>query len=155
MRQQKQIQTEVKNTQQKLERADILINSLKGEKKRWEETLVQLDQQINCLLGDSLYASAFVIYSGAFTATYRQMLGAELQTFLGNFQIQTSQTGKIEVTQILSDNVTLMNYVNQFKLPSDYHSKENAAMMFTSTKYCLLIDPERQAQQFLKNYYRD
>lgn len=28
-------------------------------------------------------------------------------------------------------------------------------MLFTSTKYCLLVDPERQAQQFLKNYYRD
>lgn len=83
------------------------------------------------------------------------MLGGELQTLLRTADIRTSQTGRIEVTQILSDNVTLMNYVNQFKLPSDYHSKENASMMFTSTKYCLVIDPERQAQQFLKNYYRD
>lgn len=83
------------------------------------------------------------------------MLGAELQKLLQNYDIGTSQSGRIEVTTILSDNVTLMNYVNQHKLPSDYHSRENAAMLFTSTKYCLLVDPERQAQQFLKNYYRD
>lgn len=85
MRQQKQIQTEVENTQQKLTRADVLINSLKGEKLRWQDTLVQLDRQINCLLGDSLYAAAFVIYSGAFTAAYRQMLGQELLQLLKNY----------------------------------------------------------------------
>ena len=97
------------------------------------------------MLGDSLYAATFVIYSGAFTAAYRQMLGAELLKLLQTYNIETSKTSKIEVTTILSDNVTLMNYVNQHKLPSDYHSRENAAMLFTSTKYCLLIDPERQA----------
>lgn len=36
-----------------------------------------------------------------------------------------------------------MNYVNQYKLPSDQHSKENAAMLFTTQKFCLLIDPEK------------
>lgn len=51
----------------------------------------------------------------------------------------------LKVTDVLSDQVTLMNYVNQFKLPSDQHSKENAAVMFTTNKFCLCIDPEKQA----------
>lgn len=28
-------------------------------------------------------------------------------------------------------------------------------MMFTTQKYCLLIDPEKQAQGFLKNFYKE
>ena len=28
-------------------------------------------------------------------------------------------------------------------------------MLFTTEKFCLLIDPEKQAQNFLKNYYKE
>lgn len=60
-----------------------------------------------------------------------------------------------KVTDILSDQVTLMSYVNQYGLPSDHHSMENATIMFSSKKYCLMIDPEQQAQQFIKNYFKE
>lgn len=60
---------------------------------------------------------------------------------------------KCDYNAILNDEVTLMDYVNQYKLPSDRHSMENATMLFNSFKYCLLIDPEQQGLTFLKNYY--
>lgn len=61
----------------------------------------------------------------------------------------------LQMTQILSDQVTLMNYINTYKLPSDNHSMQNAVILFNSQKYCLLIDPEQQGFQFIKNYYKD
>ena len=33
--------------------------------------------QIKCLLGDSLFAAAYVIYAGAFTSDFRQRLASE------------------------------------------------------------------------------
>lgn len=148
------IQQEVENTQKKLKRASTLIQSLKGEKTRWIESLKEMDIQINCLLGDSLYASAYVIYAGAFTSDFRQRLASQWTEAIHKLDFSTSKQKPV-VTDILSDQVTLMNYVNQYKLPSDQHSKENASMLFTTQKYCLLIDPEKQAQNFLKLFYKE
>ena len=55
----------------------------------------------------------------------------------------------------MSDQVTLMGYCNQFKLPSDMQSMENAVVLFKSPKFTLCVDPEGQAQNFLKNYYKE
>ena len=98
---------------------------------RWIESLKQMDVQIKCLLGDSLFAAAYVIYAGAFTSDFRQRLSALWVAKIREVGFDTSKQKPL-ATEILSDQVTLMNYVNQYKLPSDQHSKENAAMLFTT-----------------------
>ena len=41
------------------------------------------------------------------------------------------------------------------KLPSDNLSIENALIMFRSRRWPLMIDPQNQANKFIKNLYRE
>lgn len=79
------------NTQKKVERASTLIQSLKGEKTRWIQSLKDMDVQITCLLGDALFASSYVIYAGAFTADFRQRLSEHWLGLIQKLNIKTSQ----------------------------------------------------------------
>lgn len=58
----------------KLERADKIINGLKGEKTRWTSTVERLEKEFGLLIGNSLVAAGMVAYSGAFTAQFRTEL---------------------------------------------------------------------------------
>ncbi|KAH0572596.1 Dynein heavy chain [Spironucleus salmonicida] len=155
--QKEQLSLQVDDTAKRLDRAQTLIVSLSGEQVRWQEQLVELDKSIKHILGDNLFGASAVIYQGAFTSDFRYRISIDWVAKLNELQIPTSteKNGNMKVTDILSDDVTIMNYINQYKLPSDTHSMENSSFMFTSQKYCLLIDPEQQAQQFLKNFYKE
>lgn len=58
----------------KLERAFILVDGLAGEKIRWENTVVLLDGNFECLPGDCLLSTAFISYLGPFVSHYRESL---------------------------------------------------------------------------------
>lgn len=93
-------------------------------------------------LAHALYATSFIIYMGSFTSDFRKTIGNEWMRLLKHYNLYFGDK-EIEFTEVLSDQVTLMNYINQYKLPSDLHSQENAVMLFNSKKYALLIDPEQ------------
>lgn len=48
-----------------------MISGLAGEEGRWTETVKQLGEKKNLLIGDCLVAAGMVAYSGAFTTEYR------------------------------------------------------------------------------------
>lgn len=56
-----------------LERAQLLIGGLGGEKDRWSESATMLGIQYDNLTGDILISSAVVAYLGAFTSSFRQV----------------------------------------------------------------------------------
>mmetsp|Transcript_7765 Transcript_7765/g.7235 ORF Transcript_7765/g.7235 Transcript_7765/m.7235 type:complete len:99 (+) Transcript_7765:104-400(+) len=58
--------------QAKLNRAQILMNSLGNEKSRWESTSDRLLVEKESLLGDMILASAFITYMGPFEGVYRE-----------------------------------------------------------------------------------
>merc|ERR1719359_2384097 len=55
----------------KLERAEMLVTSLAGEKGRWEESLANFDAREGDLVGDCFIAAAFMSYAGPFGSKYR------------------------------------------------------------------------------------
>lgn len=62
-----------------------------------------------------MFASSYVIYAGAFTADFRQRLSEQWLGLIQKLNIKTSQKQSdqlLKVTDVLSDQVTLMNYVN-------------------------------------------
>ena len=67
-----QHRTELEILQQKIDRGDKLISGLSDEKKRWEGTLVILDEQFIYLTGDSLLSAAFMSLQGPFPSDYRE-----------------------------------------------------------------------------------
>lgn len=58
----------------KLSRATQLIESLGGEKARWNEMALSLGVTYNNLIGDVLISSGVVAYLGSFTSKYREVI---------------------------------------------------------------------------------
>ncbi|CAL6082691.1 Dynein_heavy chain [Hexamita inflata] len=145
---------EVEDCSKRLDRAQSLMVSLGGEQSRWTQQLADVTQGMKNTLAKSLFATACVIYQGAFNSEFRKRLTSEWTAILQKHQLSFGEQ-QFQLTDILSDQVTLINYINTFKLPSDVHSQQNAVLLFSSKKYCLLIDPEQQGQQFLRNVYKE
>ena len=140
----------VKVTEIKLTRAGMLIEGLAGEKKNWGRTVSTLDEREKFLIGDVLCAAGQVSYSGPFTSTYRLELldgwKKELKTLgiLGSEQIGVFHTLQ---DPILTRNWTLHG------LPGDTLSIENAIYMHYAKRWPLCIDPQLQANKWIRETY--
>jgi dynein heavy chain len=133
----------------KLDRAGKIIRGLAGEKDRWTLTVAKLTKDYSYLIGNCLVAAGMMAYSGAFTAKFR----AELEEL---WRKQIEENGMIllpdiSMKQLLEDPVETKMW-NAASLPSDNLSIENGIIMFGSRRWPLMIDPQSQANKFIKRY---
>ena len=63
----------------KLGLANRLVNALAASGEQWKNTVAQLKIDAGVLVGDCLFAAAFVTYSGPFTAQFRNELRRRLR----------------------------------------------------------------------------
>ena len=64
-----------KNTcTKRLQNADILSELLGDEGVRWKESVVELNKDIECLVGDTFVSSALISYCSPFTSDFRNKL---------------------------------------------------------------------------------
>lgn len=131
-----------------LVRAEKMIGGLEGEKNRWTDTVAKLTQQQELLVGDSLVAAGMMSYSGPFTAVYREGLESIWRDNIRKLGIK--MTPKITMRQFLGNDVTIRQWAVA-GLPSDNLSIENGIVMFGSRRWPLMIDPQTQANKFIKN----
>ncbi len=137
----------------KLDRAAKLVEGLAGERDRWELGIVKLEAETVNLPGDCVLATAFLSYAGPFSGEYRDEL------------IQRSWLPEIKRLGIpVSGDFSLVDFlaspsdVRQWQiqgLPSDDFSTENGLLITTGRRWPLMVDPQRQANRFIKNLYRD
>ncbi len=57
---------------EKVERSVSLIRNLSSERQRWENSSKDFVNQMACLVGDCLFASAYLTYIGFFDFFYRK-----------------------------------------------------------------------------------
>ncbi|XP_026109897.1 LOW QUALITY PROTEIN: dynein heavy chain 7, axonemal-like [Carassius auratus] len=142
------LENQVELCSKKLERAEQLIGGLGGEKTRWSETACNLGELYNNLTGDILISAAVVAYLGAFTSSFRQRATEEW--------IDMCKTRGIPC----SKNMSLMNSLGEpvkirswtiAGLPSDSFSIDNAIIISNARRWPLMIDPQGQANKWLKN----
>jgi len=133
----------------KLANATKLIEGLGGEKDRWAETVGKLGAEYELLPGDSLIAAGMVSYAGPFTGEYR-----------GDFEklwIKTEDDEKIthkegaNLINVLGDPVIIQQW-SVYGLPNDNLSVENGIVIATARRWPLMIDPQRQANKYIKLY---
>eukprot|EP00924_Labyrinthula_sp_SR-Ha-C_P001265 maker-scaffold_7-snap-gene-19.73-mRNA-1 protein AED:0.01 eAED:0.01 QI:0/0/0/1/1/1/2/0/4142 len=136
----------------RLERAHKLMSGLGGEKARWEETVALLKKQINCLTGDILLSSGSTAYLGPFTSQFRHSLTKDWLKRLADLNIPHS--ADTNIVEILGDPVKIRQW-NVFGLPNDEHSTENGIFMSESRRWPLLVDPQNQANRFIKSMGKD
>ncbi|XP_055917464.1 dynein axonemal heavy chain 7 [Eupeodes corollae] len=148
LRQFKSLQLEHELVTKKLNRAQELISGLGGERTRWLEAARILDETYHTLTGDVLIASGVVAYLGPFTIDFRVSQIRKWVTKCTSFGIVCSQDFQLQ--QVLGDAVEVRAW-NICGLPSDSFSIESAIIMRNSRRWPLMIDPQGQANKWVKN----
>jgi dynein heavy chain len=131
----------------RMENARKLIGLLKDEGIRWEEQLRQLQMDDKNFLGNIFLSTVIISYLSPFTGVYRNIQIELWKNLIIENNIGISSDFSLD--KVLSDPVTIRNW-NIANLPSDTVSIQNGIMLFNNPKYSLLIDPQLQANTWLK-----
>eukprot|EP00960_Hanusia_phi_P026860 746504-Hanusia_phi.AAC.16 len=136
----------------KLDRADRLLGGLGGEKVRWQETVKQIEDSLVNVIGDCIVASGGIAYLGAFTASYREDQESDWRNKLKEYDIPFTEGAGVMKT--LSNPVQIRSWTIS-GLPTDSLSIENAIILSKSMRWCLMIDPQGQANKWIKNMQKE
>ncbi|PBC30449.1 Dynein heavy chain 7, axonemal [Apis cerana cerana] len=142
----------VMDCETKLKRAEDLIGGLGGEYTRWYETAIALGERYHRLMGDIIIASGIVAYLGPFTMPFRIqqiVLWVERCT-----NLQVICTSDFQLRDILGDPALIRSW-NIFGLPNDAFSIDNGIIIKNSRRWPLIIDPQGQANRWIKNMEKE
>ncbi|EFJ31602.1 hypothetical protein SELMODRAFT_86461 [Selaginella moellendorffii] len=142
-----QLESDVQNCQKKLSRAEKLIGGLGGEKARWTSVAEEMGKLYLDLTGDVLVASGYIAYLGAVTLAYRERLLDSWVTMCKEKNIPCSPIFKL--TTVLGNPVAIRDWVID-GLPNDGFSIDNGIIMDNAKRWPLLIDPQGQANKWIK-----
>ncbi|CAK8691447.1 unnamed protein product [Clavelina lepadiformis] len=135
-------------TAARMKRAGKLTAALGDEQVRWQEKVEDYEQQIGNVVGDVFIAAACVAYYGAFTSTYRELLVEGWTKTCKELELPTSEN--LSLVKILGDAYEIRQW-NTEGLPRDTVSTENAIMVTRSRRWPLMIDPQDQANRWIRN----
>jgi dynein heavy chain, axonemal len=148
VKKEKDLSAEIEDCNKKLVRAEKMIGGLEGEKVRWTDTVKTLGEKSSLLVGDCLVAAGMVSYAGPFTASYRLELEEEWRAHIKRLGLK--HTPNINMRNVLGDDVIIRIW-SVAGLPNDNLSIENGIILFKSRRWPLMIDPQTQANKFIKN----
>ncbi|XP_071616680.1 dynein axonemal heavy chain 3 [Heliangelus exortis] len=143
-----ELENNIELCSQKLVRAEQLISGLGGEKERWTEAARLLGIRYTDLVGDVLLSSGTVAYLGAFTVDYRLKCQKQWQDLCIEKNIPCSSDFSLSNT--LGDPVKTRAW-QIAGLPIDSFSVDNGIIVSNSRRWALMIDPQRQANKWVKN----
>lgn len=138
--------------QVQLQNAETLIGGLGGEETRWKETVAQLQTDYANLTGDVLVSAGTISYLGAFTAEFRETLVTSWHEALVRYNVPHSPG--CDIIRTLQDPVKLRSW-QIAGLPTDTVSTQNGIIISRARRWSLLIDPQGQANRFIKNLGKD
>lgn len=151
-KQKENLEYQVDLTGKKLVRASTLIESLGGEKSRWTEFAEELGIQYSRLTGDVLVSAGVVAYLGPFTSVFRQEAVNEWVDRCKQLGIPCSDHPSLNGT--LGDPVQIRKW-NIDGLPTDGFSIDNGIVVFNSRRWPLMIDPQGQANKWVRNMEKE
>ncbi|XP_056381079.1 dynein axonemal heavy chain 1 isoform X2 [Hyla sarda] len=138
--------------EQKLIRADKLITGLADERLRWQDTVLTLENLLVNVTGDLLLCAGFLAYLGPFTGQYRISLFEQWTKQLKDLGVPCTQEPSLIGT--LGDPVKIRSW-QIAGLPNDTLSVENGVITQYSQRWSLFIDPQGQANRWIKNLEKD
>ncbi|XP_041084991.1 dynein heavy chain 3, axonemal-like [Polyodon spathula] len=144
----KDLEDNIELCSQKLVRAEKLIGGLGGEKDRWTEAARLLGIKYTNLTGDVLLSSGMVAYLGAFTVDYR--LECQKQWHILCKQRKVPCSDEFTLSNTLGDPVKIRAW-QIAGLPVDSFSIDNGIIVSNSRRWPLMIDPQGQANKWIKN----
>ncbi|KAI8615245.1 dynein heavy chain and region D6 of dynein motor-domain-containing protein [Chytriomyces sp. MP71] len=142
------LEKQVISVSNQLVRAEKLIGSLGSERDRWTQCAYDLEQKLIAITGDVLVSSGIVAYLGAFTKLYRDECINGWTKTCQEKGIPCSEV--IKLSNILGDAVKIRAW-NLAGLPNDSFSIDNGIVISNARRWPLLIDPQGQANKWIKN----
>jgi dynein axonemal heavy chain len=139
---------EATNLETKLNRAAKLVDGLSGERERWEASIVSYDAALVNLIGDCALAAAFLSYAGAFPSEYRARLVQEAWMPAVKKNLLPHSTD-FDFATFLADPTKVRDW-NIQGLPQDSFSIENGVIVTRARRHSLMIDPQGQANQWIR-----
>jgi dynein heavy chain len=134
----------------KLERANLLLSKLGGEKGSWQNKVAELNAKHATLVGDMLLASAMMAYLGPFPARLRQPLVTSWVDRLQQHGIP--HTPDFHLSRVLGDASQTQRWVLD-GLPSDPFTIENALIVAEAAsvrRFPLLIDTQHVGARWIR-----
>ncbi|XP_066284547.1 dynein axonemal heavy chain 3-like isoform X3 [Branchiostoma lanceolatum] len=148
MNDKQQLEDNIELTKVKLIRAEKLISGLGGEKERWTQLVHELTDTYQNIVGDVLLSAGVVAYLGPFTLSFRQDILEEWYSMCHEKGIPVSD--KFSLSQTLGDPVKVRDW-QLAGLPNDSFSVDNAIIVTNAKRWPLMIDPQGQANKWVKN----
>jgi len=149
MAEKQKTQDEADKTVAKMDAANKLIGGLGGEKIRWTAQSKEFAATIRKLVGDVSLACGFVSYCGPFNGTFRDKLLNK--RFRGDCEEKgLPLSASVEPVRFLLEEAQLSEFALE-GLPTDKLSLENGLMTTKATRWPIMIDPQNQANAWIKN----
>ncbi|KAF5403840.1 Dynein heavy chain axonemal [Paragonimus heterotremus] len=149
IRRQRELEDKSQLCEARLVRADKLISGLGSEKIRWKESVIQFQHLLDNLAGNVLCSAGSVAYFGPFSGKYRTDMSTEWVNKLKQHGVPHTSDPAPTLVQTYGDPVKLRNW-HIFGLPKDVLSIENAVIVQFSRRWPLFIDPQGQANKWIK-----
>jgi dynein heavy chain len=146
------LRQDAEQTAIKLERAEKLVAGLASEKARWEKSITEYESAYANLPGDCLLAAAFLSYCGPFTGDYRGQLKNMWTKKVKQLAVPCSTEFNFVI--FMASAVEVRDW-NLYGLPNDSFSQENGVLVTRTRLWPLMIDPQGQANRWIKAMYRD
>ncbi|BFI29560.1 dynein axonemal heavy chain [Marchantia polymorpha subsp. ruderalis] len=144
----KAVQDEADTCAMKISRANQLMTGLGGEKTRWTASAEAFGQTYIKLTGDILLASGMISYLGVFTPAFRDIAIKNWWQMCKDRRVPCSDS--FSLSSILADPVQVRAW-NIAGLPKDSSSVDNGAIVSNCRRWPLMIDPQGQANKWVKN----
>ncbi|XP_041356323.1 dynein heavy chain 6, axonemal-like isoform X2 [Gigantopelta aegis] len=142
------LERNISTTGARLKRASKLTSALGDEQIRWSHNVEEFNKEIGNVTGDVFVSAACVAYYGAFTSVYRQEL---INIWTDRFiELSIPVTSNITLAKVLADPFEIRQW-NADGLPRDHVSTENAILVTRGRRWPLMIDPQEQANRWIRN----
>ncbi|KYK63964.1 putative dynein heavy chain 2 [Toxoplasma gondii TgCatPRC2] len=148
MQKKEQLTLDIKMCQVKVNRAQPLLEGLSDEQERWTEQAEMSRNLYELIPGHAIVSAGMIAYGGAFTSAYRGALETSWVSKLREMKIP--HTSGCNLRQFLGDPMKVRQWTVA-GLPKDELSVENGIIIDRSRRWPLMIDPQSQANRFIKN----
>mmetsp|Transcript_44767 Transcript_44767/g.87731 ORF Transcript_44767/g.87731 Transcript_44767/m.87731 type:complete len:3997 (-) Transcript_44767:184-12174(-) len=149
MAEKEDLENRMVQTKARLGRAEQLVSGLGSEEGRWDTSAKTLSADLVNVYGNVLLAAGFISYIGPFTAGFRNNLVVDWTKF--TIGVGVNVDPEFNFVRILSDPLQVRKW-NLQGLPADNFSIENGMLVTKGRRWPLCIDPQGQANRWVKNF---